>query len=415
MGQFENPGYMDPDVTAAENLIIASYHLQKAGELALAETCALKAADTFGPVPVDKKRHRKILGNAYYDPSGILSCPDGSGYAKVPAPPWDDSDDGSEATAQHAKYAKSRMRQEFNYCADRYGLGWFASGQLRAAIEDRTFKTRGRTLSAALENLQKTADAWKAANGDPTATKTCEAAAWSIMRDNPVTGPMSALSGSNRTYDNKYGFTFYWFRHDVLDGARSRTEACMANHDVLRNIVLDAKGRRQSVSWPWSPRVDRSGHMHRIALQAWQAIYDSLPGDQKPDKPHYNVPTALEQAFDTGMRVWTLCQAYHAFAAVQDKESIGIFRAAGILSKNPDFMPSDDLWASIAALSVRMPERQWYAHEPMKYEAVCMALESGKDILADWLFSPEVQASAAFQQPEIHLVNIEQEEAETDG
>lgn len=67
-----HPSYTDPDVIYAEHMIQASWHLQKAGNAALAEACAVEAAKAFADVEPDRKPAESAL--AWHGTTPSASC-----------------------------------------------------------------------------------------------------------------------------------------------------------------------------------------------------------------------------------------------------------------------------------------------------------------------------------------------------
>lgn len=353
---YGNPGYSDPDVAYAENMIQASWHLQKAGDAVLSEACAMEAVKAFAGTDPDRATGRKTLGRASYDPSGILSCETDSNrqpLIQISAPPFET---GLTETALDTEKQKRDMTQFLKTLDKRYHdytrLGWFAQNQLKGALQNKKPRMAGPGLAQVLESLQKISLAWRGANGDEVITAACKDAVAKIMGRNPATGPACAYKGmsfNNRkstSLHTDWYYRFQWLPQESLDQAASRIDAILyGGQSVFYDILHELNNIKRIAMWPQKPPV-------QDIERGLEELKEQAIGDKsRYDHASVVVCSAMESAMSRGMRAWAICQAYRTLAGVPDKESVTMFRSAGILSKDQAFMPSDDLWADVAMLS----------------------------------------------------------------
>lgn len=353
---YGHPGYSDPDVAYAENMIQASWYLQKAGDAALSEACAMEAVKAFAGADPDRATGRKTLGRASYDPSGILSCTTDSNrqpLIQISAPPFET---GLTETALDTEKQKRDMAQFLKTLDKRYHdytrLGWFAQNQLKGALQNKKPRMAGPGLAQVLESLQKISLAWQSAGGDEVITAACKDAVAKIMAKNPATGPACAYKGMS--FNNKKSTSLYtdwyyrlqWLPQEPLDQAASRIDAILyGGQSVFYDILHELNNVKLIAMWPQKPPG-------RLIEDGLENLKEQAIGD-KPRHDHAAVVvcSAMESAMYRGLRAWSLCQAYKTISGIPDKASVEMFRSAGILSKDPAFMPSDSLWADVAMLS----------------------------------------------------------------
>lgn len=406
---WNHPGYSDPDVAYAENMIQASWYLQKAGNAALSVTCAMAAAKAFKDVAPDRATGRKKLGRASYDPAGLLSCETDSKSCpviQIAAPPFaigipDQELDANSQKNDMAMFLRTLDKKYYDYMT----LGWFAQNQLRSALQGRKAKITGPGLSQVLEGLQKISATWQDAIDDPVVTAACKDAVGSIMDRSPATGPARAYNGMS--YNEKNGTSVYddwfyrlqWLPQDALEQAASRIDAILyGGQSVFYNILRDLHGVKLVAMWPQKP--------------AGRLIEDGLEDLKKQavgDTPRYDhastvVCSALEAAMCRGMRTWVLCQAYKTIAGIPDEGSIAMFRSASVLSSDPAFMPSDNLWADVAMLSFSTTKSRYcVATDVMEnaYPQLVKAEQSLRDWLSDESLLKAVAPDAALSRYDI--------------
>lgn len=353
---YDHPGYSDPDVAYAENMIQASWYLQKAGNAALSEACALEAAKAFEGVDPDRATGQKKLGGASYDPSGLLSCTTDSNrqpLIQISAPPFET---GFAETMLDAEKQKRDMAQFLKKLDKRYydytRLGWFAQNQLKGALQNKKPRMAGPGLAQVLESLQKISLAWRGAGDDEVITAACKDAVAKIMDRNPATGPACAYKGMS--FNNKKSTSLYtdwyyrlqWLPQESLDQTTSRIDAILyGGQSVFYDILHELNNVKRITIWPQKPPG-------RLIEDGLEGLKEQAVGDKsRHDHAAIVVCSAMESAMCRGMRTWVLCQAYKTIAGIPDEESVTMFRSAGILSKDPAFMPSDSLWADVAMLS----------------------------------------------------------------
>lgn len=122
-------GYSDPDISEAENLTIAAYHLIQAGRGDEALPFINSVLELFGDVPFDRKRRMpsKRLGKVDWLPCGILSLNVSGRVYDVPAAAYDPGKDEKEE-------AKAALKKASTACKDA-GMHWFPSRQAVAAMQ----------------------------------------------------------------------------------------------------------------------------------------------------------------------------------------------------------------------------------------------------------------------------------------
>lgn len=349
-----HPSYTDPDVIYAEHMIQASWHLQKAGNAALAEACAVEAAKAFADVEPDRKTGRKRLGLAWYDPVGLM-CYDGN--VRVSGPAFDAKLE--EETPEQAALARRAAVRAFLKTASRkycgYNrLGWFAKSQLNAALQGRKFKPAGPGMAQVLEQLQKISDTWRGSVDDPVVTAACKDAVAKIMKRDPAAGPACAISSLAHRAGGAWIYKLVWLPEKAIDHAVSRLDAALGGgYEIFADVLENMHGMKFMAIWPQSPYDD--------VLAKGVNDLKSLAIAGEPAHSHVASLTCrvLEAAMGCGKHVRALCQAYRALSGVPDKESIEMFRSIGALSKDPDFAPSNSLWADVAMLSFRPAQFQY--------------------------------------------------------
>lgn len=149
--------YKDPDVTDAEHLAIAAYHLIEAGYGDAAENLIQKICAAFENIPLDRrlKPPAKQLGMVRYLPCGILKFAGGPQDFNVPAPPFDEGTDDEKET-QKQKDVAERGRKS----AKRARLGWFSRKQAAAALTGRMPSTGSFRPAVLLGKISALCDAY---------------------------------------------------------------------------------------------------------------------------------------------------------------------------------------------------------------------------------------------------------------
>ena len=126
--------YVDPDITDAENLLRAAYHLAEAGLEEDAEKYIAQLCKLFKDVPINRKIQTpaKVLGEVNYLKQGVLRLYDGRVNIEMPAPPY--ADDDEEKTKAGARRNLAKRAADAGKYAD---LGWFSLRQAAGALAEK--------------------------------------------------------------------------------------------------------------------------------------------------------------------------------------------------------------------------------------------------------------------------------------
>lgn len=140
--------YTDPDVTDAEHLTRAAWHLIQAGYGDASLPFIQAVCRAFENVEINRRLNPpcKALGNVQYLPSGILRYTDGK--IDVPAPAYEAGTE-EEKAADHKKTVAKRGADSCR----RADLGWFPQKQAAAAFAGRMPNTASFRPAATLRKI----------------------------------------------------------------------------------------------------------------------------------------------------------------------------------------------------------------------------------------------------------------------
>lgn len=132
-------GYADPDHRDAYNLASAAYRLAQAGEYAMSEAAALKAAALMSDV-VPNENGDKVAGDLTYYHYGILSIKEDYCALEVPAPPF--AIELPEPKKKTDGPSGRDIRRIMDDASLRFGWYWLAAMQVRAELKGTPGKIR---------------------------------------------------------------------------------------------------------------------------------------------------------------------------------------------------------------------------------------------------------------------------------
>lgn len=146
--------YKDPDITDAEHLTCAAYHLIEAGRDDMAQALISQVCQAFRDIPVDPKQEPacKALGSVKYFPQGVITVPGPQYDLNVPAPAYD-----TDQMADMRRGASSRVSKACRQSC----LSWFSSKQAEAAMRQKLPATNAFRPAMMLERIMKLCAGWK--------------------------------------------------------------------------------------------------------------------------------------------------------------------------------------------------------------------------------------------------------------
>lgn len=413
------PYYADPDAMDAAAFGISAYMLGKAGHAAEAERYASMAAALFADVPYDAKRRKKILGCVSYHPGGYLRIehPDMKKTLDVPAPPYETDRAGDEARSLAA--GRKFLRDRTAYAAESWHMGWPASAQLCAAVAGKPLRPAGKTLAKALEAVARLGKAamkiGPAAMDGPVALafEKSVAGCGALKRDAIGSRAMrdeAALISERHWADpdegeaGERGGWLLWLPPGAAEDAAA--EILSYGQDRIAQALKTLPPR----SGAWFPvhhvrrMPDVSGAAADIAGKAVRAALAEMPGgepwrtvsDFVVRDIEENCADALAQAF----KAKSLFDAYYVFleAARRDEDTEKLFKAAGILPKEPVEEPAAraDWLGPVAAASLRLwrgrsrwVDRDGGASEEDQIQFVALAERNARTGILEWMRSEE--------------------------
>lgn len=358
--------YTDPDVTDAEHLTLAAYHLIEAGYGDAAEPFIQAVRHVFEDVRVNLrlKPPAKALGRVQYLPCGILRYADGSETKDVPAAPYAYGDEEQRAK-EHRNAVAGRGAAS---CRKAY-MGWFSEKQASAAYAGRLPNTATFRPAAILKKITALCGAY-----DPAMPKDAALLLADKLHAVMLKNPMSRQRWTKLRQDlADFGGSRYHYEEDpalgfaYLSEAQVRIAADIIERDDDQQQNDLAQIQPQVVKWLQCNRDamrDIDGMLDHGHEECWDSIpflkrnYEAYYPDTRPegrgtsyyDTQEYHMNMRLRDAFGTMQDVNDLMRCHAALCRHDDEYLHGLLLECKMVDEDLDASMPPDLHIRAALL-----------------------------------------------------------------